>query len=93
MEPEGEQSEKRNERTVQRTFLERSPPPECVELVLPAGCTAWRLSAVVVNMAALVSEGFYTARGEVEGTEKKNESNRRIRRERVYTFQQAMLER
>lgn len=38
-----------------KTFLERSPPPECVEPVLPKGCTARRLSVVAFTLAALVS--------------------------------------
>lgn len=42
-------------RTLPRTFLERSPPPECVQPVLPAGCTMRRLSVVAINLVVLVS--------------------------------------
>ena len=38
-----------------RTFLDRPPPSECVEPVLPAGCTARRFSALGVCTLALVS--------------------------------------
>lgn len=37
-----------------RTFLDRSPPPECVEAVLHKGCTARKFSAVAACLIALV---------------------------------------
>ena len=38
----------------ERTFLDRPPPSECVEPVLPAGCTARKFSALGVCALALV---------------------------------------
>lgn len=41
-----------------RTFLDRSPPPECVETVLHRGCTARKVSAAGACIFALVREGW-----------------------------------
>lgn len=52
------QREDREKRLVGRTFLDRSPPPECVEAVLPGGCTARKVSAAGACLFALVREGW-----------------------------------
>lgn len=38
-------------------FLDRPPPPECVDPVLPGGCTARKVSMVVIAVLAWVSRG------------------------------------
>lgn len=45
---------RRQGRTVGRTFLDRSPPPECVEEVLHKGCAARKFSAVGACLVVLV---------------------------------------
>eukprot|EP00904_Undaria_pinnatifida_P005922 jgi/Undpi1/245/HiC_scaffold_1.g00242.m1 len=47
----------------ERTFLDRPPPSECVEPVLPAGCTARKFSALGVCALALVLSYIGLARG------------------------------
>lgn len=42
-------------RHIGRAFLDRSPPPECVEPVLQAGCTRRNISAILVAIAIVVS--------------------------------------
>ncbi|CAN0194145.1 unnamed protein product, partial [Ectocarpus fasciculatus] len=58
--PQGREEEGR---PIERTFLDRSPPSECVEAVLPGGCTARRVSAVGVCMLVLVLSFVALARG------------------------------
>ncbi|CAB1101517.1 unnamed protein product [Ectocarpus sp. CCAP 1310/34] len=58
---QGREEEER--RPIERTFLDRSPPPECVEAVLPGGCTARKVSAVGVCVLALVLSYVALARG------------------------------
>lgn len=43
---------------VERTFLDRSPPPECVEAVLPGGCTARKVTAFGACLFVLVRNGW-----------------------------------
>eukprot|EP00903_Cladosiphon_okamuranus_P014674 g13601.t1 len=56
-------TEDRERRPLGRTFLDRSPPPECVEAVLPGGCTARKVSAVAACLLALVLSWVGLCRG------------------------------
>jgi len=49
---------------VERTFLDRSPPPECVEAVLHKGCTARKISAVAACLVLLVRNRDTRDRGQ-----------------------------
>ncbi|CAN0235295.1 unnamed protein product [Ascophyllum nodosum] len=49
------QQQRQQQHQPERTFLDRSPPPECVEPVLPGGCTARMFSALAAFVIALVA--------------------------------------